>query len=69
MQEVLDLRAITIGSEEILVILEVHFRDGIRAETIESTTDAIKAELIEKIDSVKQVQIEAETPDEELNGD
>lgn len=64
--DVLDLRAAAIGSGKFLVILEVHFQDGLTTDDIEKTTDKIKDLLISSMDVISQVQVEAETPDHEL---
>lgn len=62
-QDVLDLRAITIGSEKILVILEIHFVDGLTTDEIETLTDEIKEKVKVASPTVSRVQIEAETPE------
>lgn len=64
--DVLDLRAITVGSERILVILEVHFADELTADDIEEVTDTIKERVQAKEPQVVRIQIEAETPDHQL---
>lgn len=64
--DVLDLRAVTIGSGEILVIIEVHFKDGLSTDDIERITDEIKEKLIRNVAVVKRVHVEAETPEGEL---
>jgi cation diffusion facilitator family transporter len=61
-QDVLDLRAMSIGSEKILVILEVHFIDGLTTDEIEKVTDSIKEAVMAKETQVSRVQVEAETP-------
>lgn len=65
-QDVLDLRAIAVGSGRILVILEVHFNDGLSTDEIEKITDEIKERVMSNVESVSHVQVEAETPDHEL---
>ncbi len=62
-QDVLDLRAISIGSEKILVILEVHFKDNLNTDEIEEITDRIKERVKKKEPQVTKVQVEAETPE------
>lgn len=61
--DVLDLRATTIGSGKLLVILEVHFVDGLTTDEIEEITDLIKATVMKAVPEVDRVQVEAETPD------
>ncbi len=61
-QDVLDLRAVSIGSGRILAILEIHFKDDLTTDDIERITDAIKAAVITAELQVTRVQVEAETP-------
>lgn len=61
--DVLDLRAMTIGSGRILVILEVHFADNLTTDEIEKITDSIKERVMSREPQVSRVQVEAETPD------
>ncbi len=60
--DVLDLRAITIGSGKILVILEIHFEDKLTTDEIEKITDEIKDALKSQMNIIHRVQVEAETP-------
>ena len=60
--DVLDLRATTIGSGRLLVILEIHFVDGLTTDDIEMTTDLIKEAVLSAVPEVDRVQVEAETP-------
>lgn len=62
-QDVLDLRAVSIGSGRILVILEIHFDDDLSTDEIEKITDTIKERVIKAEIQVTRVQVEAETPD------
>lgn len=62
-QDVLDLRVITIGSGKLLVIVEVHFADKLETDDIERITDMIKLKLKQTIPEINRVQVEAETPD------
>lgn len=64
--DVLDLRAATIGSGQVLAILEVHFIDNLTTDQIEVLTDNVKAAVIKAVPQVTQVQVEAETPDSNL---
>lgn len=63
-QDVLDLRAVTIGSEKIFVILEIHFIDNITTDDVEKITDDIKITVMKKEPQVTRIQVEAETPDQ-----
>lgn len=64
--EVLDLRTMYIGSGSMLVIAEVHFRDGLSTDQIEHISDELKTRVKEVNPIVDRVQIEAETPEHEL---
>ena len=61
--DVLDLRAVSIGSGQILVILELHFQDGLTTDQLEQVTDSVKETVKKSVPEVSQVQVEAETPD------
>ena len=62
--DVLDLRATMVGSGKILVIIEVHFKDGLDTDEIEVITDKIKESVLRAEPQVTRVQVEAETPEE-----
>ena len=62
-KDVLDLRAVTIGSDNILAILEIHFKDNLSTDKIEQLTDEIKKRVQDTVPEVSRVQVEAETPD------
>ncbi len=62
-QEVLDLKAIVIGSNRLLVNLEIHVQGGLITEEIEKLIDEVKKNIKEKITSVFHIQVELETPD------
>jgi len=61
-KDVLDLRTMQIGLDKLLVNIEVHIEDGLSTDEIEKLTDKIKERLLEKVPSVKYVQVELETP-------
>ena len=65
-QDILDLRTMYLGSSSILVILEVHLRDGLETNEIEAITDNVKEVVQENIPEVHHIQVEIETPDGEL---
>ena len=65
-EEVLDLRATVIGSNRLLVNLEVHLASGLVTEEIEKLIDRIKANIKEKVPSVYHIQVEPETPAPEV---
>jgi cation diffusion facilitator family transporter len=59
---VLDLRTMMLGSENLLVNLEVHFHDGLVTDEIEKTIDTIKRKVGHKIPGRTYIQVEPETP-------
>lgn len=65
-QSVLDLRAVSVGSGRVMAIIEVHFSDGRSTDEIEQITDEIKDRVLRNVEQVTRVQVEAETPDDEL---
>ncbi len=62
-EDVLDLRATSVGSGKILVILEIHFTENMSTKQIEKITDNIKAAVIAAEPQVSHVQVEVETPE------
>jgi len=66
-QGVLDLRAVVIGSNRLLVNLEIHIEPGLVTEEIEKLIDKVKANIKEKVPSVYHIQVEPETPAAEIN--
>lgn len=61
---VLDLRTMYLGSAKLLVIIEVHVKDGLHTDQIERVVDRVKATVHTKIPLVYDIQVEVETPDE-----
>lgn len=61
-KEVLDLKAAVIGSNRLLVNLEIHIQSGLVTEEIEKLIDKVKANVKEKAPSVYHIQVEPETP-------
>ena len=61
-QEVLDLKSIVIGSNRLLVNLEIHIASGLVTEEIEKLIDRVKVNVKEKVPSVYHIQVEPETP-------
>ncbi|WP_150460233.1 cation diffusion facilitator family transporter [Nesterenkonia ebinurensis] len=66
-RSVLDLRTMYLGSDKLLVILEVHLKDGLDTDTIEELIDTIKRTVTIAVPSVYSIQVEVETPDDELS--
>jgi cation diffusion facilitator family transporter len=65
--KVLDLRTMYLGSGKLLIILEVHLDSELTTDMIERTIDIIKNKVDNSIDGNHHIQVEVETPDEELN--
>lgn len=65
-EDVLDLRTMYIGASKLLVIIEVHLRDGLETNAIEAISDRIKASVQSVVPYAHTVQVEIETPAEEL---
>lgn len=63
---VLDIRSMYIGSTKLLVVVEVHLSDELSTDEIEILSDNIKLEVKRAVQYAQVVQVEVETPDEEL---
>lgn len=61
--DVLDLKTLHVGSEKLLVNLEVHMKNNLDTDEIEKLMDEIKEKIQEEVPSVKYIQVELETPD------
>lgn len=61
--DVLDLKTMHVGSEKLLVNLEVHMKNNLDTDKIETLMDKIKEKIQAKVPSVKYIQVELETPD------
>jgi len=62
-QAVLDLRTTYLGSDRLLVIIEVHVADGLDTDRIEQIVDNVKNVVQKTIPQVHHIQVEVETPD------
>lgn len=65
-EDVLDLRTMLVGPEKLLVNIEVHLTDKFTTDEIERLIDRIKENVREEVPTVQHIQVELETPDEEL---
>lgn len=65
-EQVLDLYTTYIGSDRLLVIVEVQLAEGLSTRHIEHLVDAIKEKIQKAVPSAHRVQVEVETPDELL---
>ncbi len=63
---VLDLRTMYLGSGRLLVIVEVHVQDGFDTDEIEKVIDNVKHVVQLNVPEVHHIQVEVETPDNEL---
>ncbi len=61
-EQVLDLKALVIGSNRLLVNLEIHVKGGLVTREIELLIDKVKADIKEQVPSVFHIQVELETP-------
>lgn len=62
-KDILNLRTLYIGSEKLLINIEVHLADEMDTDEIEGLIDNIQREIKKEIPSAHRVQIELETPD------
>ena len=62
-KQILDLRTMQIGSEKLLVNMEVHMEDELTTDQLELLIDKIKAQVQTKVPSIQFVQVELETPE------
>jgi cation diffusion facilitator family transporter len=63
---VLDLRTMYLGSNKLLVIIEVHVQDGLDTDQIEAIMDKVKQKVQARIPEVHHIQVEVETPDDDF---
>jgi cation diffusion facilitator family transporter len=62
-KEVLDLKTLHVGSEKLLVNLEVNMESHLSTGELEQLIDRIKEQIQVEVPSVKYIQVELETPD------
>lgn len=60
-EEVLGIKTLHIGSERLLVNLDVHMNSHLSTRDLEKLIDQIKDRIREKVPSVKHIQVELET--------
>jgi cation diffusion facilitator family transporter len=60
-ERVLDLRTMMLGSEDLLVNIELHFKDGLVTDEIEVAIDAVKRKIGKEIPGRTYIQVEPET--------
>lgn len=61
-KEVLDIRTMLLGSENILINLELHFADNMVTDELEHAIDRIKQEVEKVVGIQAYIQVEPETP-------
>jgi cation diffusion facilitator family transporter len=61
-ERVLDLRTMYLGSERLLVNIEVHMRGGLETREIEGLIDDVKRRIKRRAPIVSHIQVELETP-------
>jgi|AntRauTorcE11897_2_1112592.scaffolds.fasta_scaffold01672_8 cation diffusion facilitator family transporter len=66
-QQILDLRTMYLGPQQLLVIIEVHLNDNLNTDEIEHITDTVKHQVKTELPQARVIQVEVETPDAELS--
>ena len=61
-RKILDLKTMHIGSEKLLVNMEVHLNNNLTTDQIEKLVDKIKENILKEVPAVKHIQVELETP-------
>jgi len=64
---VLDLKTMFVGSSKLFVVVEVHLQDSFTTDQIERIIDEIKRDVRKNVPIVRHIQVEVETPDDELH--
>jgi len=62
--KILDLRTMLIGTDKILVNMEVNLKDSLTTDELEALIDKIKAKIKKEVPGVSHIQIELESPDQ-----
>lgn len=65
-EDILDLKTMVIGPDKLLINAEVHLNDRLTTNHIEKVMDELKAAVEERVPQTAHIQIEPETPSEEL---
>jgi cation diffusion facilitator family transporter len=61
--EVLDLRTMQVGTDKLLVNMEVHMQDRLTTDELEVLIDKIKKRVLTKVPTIQHIQVELETPE------
>lgn len=62
-ENILDLKTLYLGPDQLLVNLEVHLKDGLDTDEIEGLMDKIKAKVQREVPTIHHIQVELETPE------
>lgn len=65
-ERMLELLSMYIGPEDLLLNLNLEFKDGLKTEEIEAIVDEIEAAIRETIPSAKRIFIEADSPETDV---
>ena len=61
-QKVIDLRTLHIGTDTLLVDIEVNLQDGLTTDQIEILIDKIQADIVKQVPEAREVRVVLETP-------
>ena len=61
-EQILDLKTLHLGSERLLVDLDVHMEAKLGTKELEKLIEEIKEKIAEKVPSAKYIQVELQTP-------
>jgi cation diffusion facilitator family transporter len=64
-KDVLDLRTMMMGTNNILINIEVHLKDGLSTDQVEKAIDKIRESIQKKVPGRTHISIEPETPADE----
>jgi cation diffusion facilitator family transporter len=62
-KDVLALRTMQIGSDKLLVNIDLHVQDRLTTDELEALIDKVEKRVREKVPSIRFVQVELETPE------
>lgn len=66
-EKVLDLKTLHVGSEKLLVNLEVNMNNDLSTDELEHLMDKVKESIQIQVPSVKYIQVELETPEKTIS--
>lgn len=62
-ESVLDIHSMYLGSDRLLVIIEVHVADGLHTDQVERLMDRVKDTVKAEVPQAHHIQVEPETPE------